>query len=188
VDNGEISRVTTVRPSGFVAPPLGVSAPLASGVRRALQHLPDELLRAMVRGLRAHADELTPGILFRSQSSGGCAVGLTLRELAPEAFDFGWLRFWLWQRWRRGIERDVATRFPALKHLQLHFDGAVAELEENGYADPAKAVGLWFAASAEAELSSRRRPAVEERAPSTRTTSGNGRRGRRTQREPEAVR
>src|SRR5205807_8804985 len=107
-----ISTDTTVRPSVFVAPPLGVSGAQASGAGRALQHLPDELLRAMVRGLRAHADDLAPGVLFRNTGSGGCAVGITLRELAPEAFDFGWIRFWFRQRWRRGVERDVARRFP----------------------------------------------------------------------------
>ena len=146
-----------VRPPALVVPPVGVSRTLGVAVGRTLQHLPDELLRAMSRGLRAHADDLAPGILFRGHSSGGCAVGITLRELAPNAFDFGWLRFWLWQRWRRGVERDVGRRYPRLKHLQWHFDEAVAELEKAG-SDPqaAKAVGLWLAASAEAELGGRR--------------------------------
>jgi hypothetical protein len=158
-----IGTDTTVRPSVLVAPPLGVSGAAASGATRALWHLPDELLRAMVRGLRAHADDLAPGVLFRNQSSGGCAVGITLRELAPDAFDFGWLRFWLWQRWRRGVERDVARRFPRLKHLQRHFDEAVAESKEAGYPEPARAVGLWLAASADAELRSRRGRVAEAR-------------------------
>lgn len=158
----------TVRPSILVAPPPGVSGALASGAGRALQDLPDELLRAMVRGLREHADELAPGVLFRDQSSRGCAVGVTLRELAPEAFDFGWLRFWLWQRWRRGVERDVARRFPRLKHLQRHFDGAVTELQEAGYPHPAKTVGLWLAASADAELRARGSAIAETRSVSRR--------------------
>lgn len=170
-----ISTDTTVRPSVSVAPPLGVSGPVASGAGRALRHLPDQLLWAMVRGLRAHADDLTPGVLFRNPGSGGCAVGITLRELAPESFDFGWLRFWLWQRWRRGVERDVARRFPRLNHLQWHFDAAVAELTAAGYPEPAKAVGLWLAASADAELRSRHSPVPEARALPTRM-------GRRTRR------
>jgi len=164
-----IGSDATVRPSVFVAPPPGVSGALASGAGRALQHLPDELLRAMVRGLRAHADDLAPGVLFRNQGSGGCAVGITLRELAPEAFAFGWLRFWLWQRWRRGVERDVARRFPRLKHLQRHFDEAVTELRQAGYPQPAKTVGLWLAASADAELRLRRSAVAETRSLSTRT-------------------
>src|SRR5581483_10764967 len=88
--------------------PDGVSRKVASAVERAIERLPAELLRAMARGLRQHADDLAPGVLFRGKSSGGCAVGITLRELAPDAFDFGWFQFWLRQRWRRGIEPDVA--------------------------------------------------------------------------------
>jgi hypothetical protein len=146
-----------VRPSVLVSPPAGVSAELASAVARALQHLPDELLSAMARGLQTHAHDLAPGILFRGNSSGGCAVGITLRELAPDAFEFGWLQFWLWQRWRRGVERDVASRYPRLRHLQWYFDEAVAGLEDAGCEPrPAKAVGLWLAESAEAELGARR--------------------------------
>lgn len=187
-----IGTDTIVRPSVLVAPPLGVSGELAGGAGRALQHLPDELLRAMVRGLRAHADDLAAGVLFRNRSSGGCAVGITLRELAPEAFDFGWLRFWLRQRWRRGVERDVARRFPRLKHLQWHFDEAVTELKEAGYQQPAKAIGLWLAASAEAELSSRRGAVAEtRRLPARmprRTDRRAGGRVRARQQEPETDR
>jgi len=142
--------------------PRGVSRAVASATERALKHLPDELLQAMVRGLRAHADDLAPGVLFRGKSSGGCAVGITLRELAPDAFDFGWLHFWLRQRWHRGIERDVARRFPRLNHLQRYFDEAVAQVKEaGGDPQPAKAVGLWFAATAEAELRARRSALTE---------------------------
>jgi hypothetical protein len=155
----------------------------------------------MVRGLRAHADELAPGVLFRNQSVGGCAVGITLRELAPEAFDFGRLRFWLWQRWRRGVERDVARRFPRLNHLQRHFDEAVAEVSRAGYSRGAKAEGLWLAATADAELGSRRRAVAETRRSPTRTARRTRRRAggpararareaetNRTQRDPEASR
>lgn len=149
-------------PSVLVPPPRGVSAELASAARRALHHLPEELLGAMVGGLRAHADDLAPGRLFQGNSSGGCAVGITLRELAPDAFEFGWLRFWLWQRWRRGVERDVARHYPRLRHLQWYFDEAVAELRQDGSdPQPAKAVGLWLAASAEAELEARRSSVLE---------------------------
>ena len=91
----------------------------------------------MVRGLRAHAGDLAPGVLFRDHDSRGCAVGVTLRELAPAAFRFGRLSFWLWQRWRRGVERDVARRYPRLKHLQWHYDAAVKQLNEAGSPQPA---------------------------------------------------
>jgi hypothetical protein len=178
---------TALRPSVLVAPPLGVSQAVASGAGRALQHLPDQLLRAMVDGLRTHADDLSPGVLFRRHRSGGCAVGITLRELAPDSFDFGWFRFWLWQRWRRGVERDVARRFPRLKHLQWHFDAAVSQLDDAGYPQPAKDVGLWLAASAEAELGSRRSAVPEDR-PLPRRTSRRTRRraGSRTRAREQA--
>jgi hypothetical protein len=154
-----VLRVTTTGSGSVLVPaPPGVRPALASAVARALGHLPDELLRAMAGGLRAHADELAPGVLFRGHRSGGCAVGVTLRELAPESFEFGRLRFWLWQRWRRGVERDVARRFPRLKHLQWYFDEAVAELSASGCeAQAARIVGEWLADSASAELSARRR-------------------------------
>jgi hypothetical protein len=196
-----IGTHTSVRPSVLVAPPPGMSGTVASGASRALQHLPDELLQAMVRGLRTHADDLAPGVLFRNQGSGGCAVGITLRELAPEAFQFGLLRFWLWQRWRRGVERDVARRFPRLKHLQWQFDEAVSELTAAGHPQPAKAVGIWLAASADAELRSRRSAGAETRSRPTTTTRRSRRRVRhrarareqqpetsRTQADPKASR
>jgi hypothetical protein len=163
-----VGTENAVRPSLLDSPPLGVSAELAGAAGRALQYLPDELLRAMVLGLQAHADELAPGVLFRGSTSGGCAVGITLRELAPDAFAFGWLRFWLWQRWRRGVERDVARRYPRLKHLQWNFDAAVAELERAGDPQPAKTVGLWLAASAQAELRARRSAIAERKSLRTR--------------------
>jgi hypothetical protein len=184
-----------------LAAPRGVSDALAGSAVRALQHLPDELLRSMIDGLRTHADELAPGVLFRGHSSGGCAVGITLRELAPQAFEFNRLRFWLWHRWRRGVERDVARRFPRLKHLQWYFDEAVRELKEAGYPQPAKAVGLWLAATAEAELRSRRGAVAETRRLPPRTARRGARRAggparareqevetNRTQSRPEAQR
>jgi hypothetical protein len=149
--------------------PDGVSQALANAAARAIHRLPEELLSAMARGLRKHADDLAPGVLFRGKSSGGCAVGITLRELAPDAFDFGWAQFWLRQRWRRGIEPDVARRFPHLGQLQRHFDRAVADIRQTGGdPHPARTVGLWFAASAEAELSARRAAALAPTRPARR--------------------
>ena len=102
------------------------------------------------------ADGLAPGALFRDRQSSGCAVGVTLRELAPDAFQFGRLEFWLWRRWRLGVEPDVARTFPQLRELQRLFDEAVGELTQLGrHEQPAKTVGLWLAASARAELRAR---------------------------------
>lgn len=151
-----------LRPRWLPAAPAETNGAVAAGVRRCLRRLPDQLLQAMVSGLRANADDLAPGALFRWRDAGGCAVGVTLRELAPDAFQFGRVEFWLWHRWRRGVEADLARRFPELGQLQRLFDGAVAEMEEVSRDDqPAKAIGLWFAESAEAELRARGRPARE---------------------------
>jgi hypothetical protein len=142
---------------------------------RALQHLPDALLAAMARGLTGNVDDLVPGALFRDRDSSGCAVGITLRELAPDAFQFGRLEFWLWHRWRREVEPDVARRFPHLQQLQRLFDQAVGELDELGrHNRPAKTVGLWLAACAQAELQAR-----GGRAPGRRLAKRSTRRSRR---------
>jgi hypothetical protein len=154
-----------VHDPGVDVAPAGVDARLVQAVPRAMRRLPDPILLAMSSGLRAHCDELVPRTLFRGRSGGGCAVGVTLRELVPEAFEFGRLRFWLWHRWRRGIERDVAARYPQLKHLQWHFDDAVrgAADELPDQRDAARAVGLWLAASAAGELALRRPPEAPAR-------------------------
>jgi hypothetical protein len=144
----------------FPAPPPGVSAGLAAATERCIHRLSDHLLRAMVTGLRESADDLTTGALFSGRDSGGCAVGVTLRELNPDAFRFGRIEFWLWHRWRRGVELDVARRFPQLQQLQRVFDDAVNEMEQAGHDEqPAKAVGLWLAAGAEGQLRVRELPA-----------------------------
>lgn len=160
-------------PTTFPSPPPGVSGDLPTAAGRSLQRLPQELLRAMITGLRANADDLVPGMLFHGPDSGGCAVGVTLRELAPDAFQFGRIQFWLWHRWRRGVERDVARRFPHLQQLQRIFDDAVREVEEAGLEQqPSEAVGLWLAASAEAVLEAQEaaaRPSGRLANPPTRT-------------------
>jgi hypothetical protein len=151
-----IERLPALRPAAPLPAPAGASRALAVPATRALQRLPDGVLRAMARGLTVNADGLVPGALFRGRHSGGCAVGVTLRELAPEAFQFGRLEFWLWHRWRRGVEPDVARRFPHLQQLQRLFDEAVEELHGLGrHEQPAKTVGLWLAACAQAELRAR---------------------------------
>jgi hypothetical protein len=129
-----------------------------------VQRLPDQLLLAMARGLRANADDLAPGALFRRREAGGCAVGVTLRALAPDAFQFGRVEFWLWHRWRKGVESDLARRFPQLEQLQRLFDDAVTEIAKASPDEqPAKTVGLWIAARAEAELRARDTPARSSR-------------------------
>jgi hypothetical protein len=158
--------------------PAGVSGELAVAAGHCLERLPVGLLRAMEAGLRANADELAPGALFRGRHSGGCAVGVMLRELAPDAFRFGRIEFWLWRRWRRGVELDVARRFPELHQLQRIFDDAVSQVEDGrDESQPARAVGLWLAAGAAGEL--RARKATGHQVVGTGPTGRHWRRGRR---------
>lgn len=162
LDEHEIPRAMSLdrppapRPEAILRPPAGLSRALSVPATRVLQHMPDALLQAMARGVTLNADGLVAGALFRDRDSSGCAVGITLRELAPDAFHFGRLEFWLWHRWRRGVAPDVARRFPQLRQLQPLFDQAVAELNQLGrHEQPAKTVGLWLAACAQAELQGR---------------------------------
>ena len=168
--------LAAVRPTALLPAPAGVNRALAVPVARVLERLPDALLRAMARGLTVSAHDLVPGALFRDRSSSGCAVGITLRELAPDAFQFGRLEFWLWHRWRRGVEPDVARRFPQLQQLQRLFDHAVGELTELGrHQQPAKTVGLWLAACAQAELRARGGGVAKSRRLASRWTRRNRR-------------
>lgn len=152
--------------TGGVAVPAAIALRVGPALRRVMRGLPDPVLVALARGLRAHHDELVPGRLFAAPHGGGCAVGIALRELAPEAFTFGRLEYWLRQRRRRGIERDVALRFPELTVLQSCFDTAVAATREaTGVPQRSAAgeVGLWFASAAEEELGRRRpQPVAQE--------------------------
>ncbi|HEY1523281.1 MAG TPA: hypothetical protein VGF70_09740 [Solirubrobacteraceae bacterium] len=144
----------------FPTPPPGIGGGLAAAAERCLHRLPEHLLRAMATGLRENADDLTTGALFRGRYSGGCAVGVTLRELDPDAFRFGRVEFWLWYRWRRGLEPDLARRFPQLQQLQQVFDDAVGEVKQAGQdPQPTRSVGLWLTLTAETELRVRELPA-----------------------------
>lgn len=127
-------------------------------LRRSLRALPDCMLEAMCTGLASHGDDLVPGRLFRSRTGGGCAVGVMLRELEPETYETGPLRFWLRDRWRRGAgSYRPLRRNPRLRHLQWTFDAAVKDLRAARAnltkREAATVVGVWFGAEAEGELS-----------------------------------
>jgi len=133
-------------------------------LRRTLTGLPDHLLGALVDGLDHERGHLVDGRLFLSSAGGGCAVGVLLRELDPEAFEAGRLRFWLRHGWRRTVAsyREVAKRQPRLRHLEWIFDASVSATRR---AEPALSqraaadrVGRWIEASARAEIARRNRP------------------------------
>ena len=127
-------------------------------LRRSLRALPDPFLAAMARGLEKHRDQLVPGRLFSSADGGGCAVGVMLRELEPETYAGGRLKFWLRDRWRRGSRsyRDAMGRNPRLKHLEWVFDDAVALLRRSppqpSRRTAAALAGDWVREGIEAEL------------------------------------
>jgi hypothetical protein len=127
-------------------------------VRRSLRALPDRLVSALARGLARHEDELVVGHLYGYSGGGGCAVGVMLRELRPERYRVGRLRFWLRHGWRvhASSYRGAVEGSPRLAHLEWTFDAAVQRLRQLdpglGPRAAARVVGGWFRAEAEAEL------------------------------------
>lgn len=139
----------------------GIRPDLEILLLRTVRGLPDPLLAALVVGLERHGDDLAPGRLYRSSSHGGCAVGVMVRELHPDDFDSGRLRFWLRHRWRRSARGygGVLATCPRVRHLEWLFDASVGSAQRAAPgidpADAARWVGRWIAALAEAELARR---------------------------------
>jgi hypothetical protein len=125
-------------------------------LNKAIRELPLELLEALQRGVRRHADSLAPGALHRGR--GGCAVGMMLHELRgtkPRRH----------LRWRSPtIHEDapeLARRYPRLGHLELIYDRTCEELAARRGVEPCDVacdVGLWMATEVEAEIENRRAP------------------------------
>lgn len=133
-------------------------------LHRALRDLPLSLLEAMLRGLRRHADALAPGGLYTDDGSGGCAVGMMLREIAEEPSadrrpTGRWARRFRFRSPTVREERpDLARANPRLWHLELMFDVTCNEMADRlGLVAPdvARSVGLWMAAETQAEISLR---------------------------------
>jgi hypothetical protein len=131
-----------------------------STLRRVLFDLPDPLLAALVSGLELHGDSLRCGTLFASHKS-SCAAGAMVRELRPDEFDCGRVRFLVRHRWRKhaasyGGELQTCSH---VAHIEAIFDRAVSlttmidrEVKENA---ASRAVGRWIRAEAEHELQRR---------------------------------
>ncbi len=126
-------------------------------LRRTLRALPDEMLEALARGLERHADRLVGGRLYAGAAGGGCAVGVMLRELEPDAYSRR-LRFWLRHGWRRRVSwyRRRLPQQRRLRHLEWLFDRAVEEargrLPRSDRGQAAALVGRWIRFEALAEL------------------------------------
>ena len=136
--------------------------------------LPTPVIEAMARGLDANLDRLVSGRLFGSPNGGGCAVGVMLRELDPNSYRGGWLRFWLRDRWRQGLDATPKTRrlvnaLPRLRHIELMFDTtfdmARARRPELSDREITRAVGQWFSAEIQSELARRARERQPARSP-----------------------
>jgi hypothetical protein len=127
-------------------------------LRRTLRGLPDEMLRALADGLERYGDQLVTGRLYRSARGGGCAVGVMLRELEPEGYSMGRVRFWAHHGWRRKARSygSHGAPSPRLRHLEWSFDDAV-ELTRRvpGGGDrraATRSVGTWMTEAARQEL------------------------------------
>src|SRR5919109_1147025 len=116
-------------------------------MRRSVRGLPDEMLDALARGLERHGDRLVAGRLFAGPARGGCAVGVMLRELTPDAYAHGRFYFLLRHGWRRRAASygGELARNPRLRHLGWSFDKAVKRAQdlspEQSKQQAARAVG-----------------------------------------------
>jgi hypothetical protein len=124
------------------------------GLHRVLRGLPSDFVVALIEGLEG-ADVITPGQLFAGDS-GGCAVGVTMRVVEPDFRGSGTLRRWRRKRSIQELYRGVARSIPHLHGLEQVFDRSVdlywAHNPHLPQREAAKAVALWVAAEARAEL------------------------------------
>jgi hypothetical protein len=135
-------------------------------LHKALRTLPDELLSALLVGVRRHADMLMPGSL--DGDDGACAVGLMLHELRgtnPNA------RFRRRQRPTIHEEApEIAREHPRLAHLEFIFDHTCEQLalrRGEAVCDVAPSVGLWMAGEVAAEMNLRHMEAAAAEGPPT---------------------
>jgi hypothetical protein len=132
----------------------GFRAERNQALHRVLKGLPYEFIVALIEGLEG-ADVITPGRLFAGRS-GGCAVGVTLRAMDPR---YRGRRIIWGRRVRRSVvalRRGLATRVARLYALEQVFDRSVrlaqARSPRRHPRVIAKAVALWVADEARAEL------------------------------------
>jgi hypothetical protein len=108
---------------------------------------------ALIEGLE-RADRIVPGRLFAG-STGGCAVGVTLRVVEPD-FDGPGRRGWARKRSIAHLYRGVARSIPHLHALEQVFDRSVRLYQQKRpelrKREAAKGVALWVAAEARTEL------------------------------------
>jgi hypothetical protein len=141
-------------------------------LRRVLSDMPDPLLAALISGLELHGNNLRHGTLYKSHSS-SCACGAMIRQLYPDQFDCGRVKFLIRHRWRRRASSYGGTLQTDMHvaWLETIFDRAVGltlrrrrDVHERA---ASRIVGRWLLAEAERELGLRHdrvavgRPSVE---------------------------
>jgi hypothetical protein len=131
-------------------------------LKRVLRDLPDPLLAALISGLELHGDNMGCGTLFPSHST-SCVAGAMVRELYPEEFACGRIKFLVRHQWRRRAASYGGTlaKCSHVSHLEAIFDRAVMltvilERKRGVKEDvAASAAGRWIRREAERELGRR---------------------------------
>jgi hypothetical protein len=129
-------------------------------LRRVLSDFPDPLLAALISGLELHGDDLRCGRLYKSQNS-GCAVGAMIRQLHPEQFECGRMKFLVRHRWRKRAASYGGTLETGMHAtlLEAIFDRAVlvtmAWHPDASERVASHVVGQWLLTEAERELGHR---------------------------------
>jgi hypothetical protein len=141
-------------------------------LRRVLSDIPDPLLAALISGLELHGNNLRHGTLYASHSS-SCACGAMIRQLYPDQFECGRVKFLIRHRWRRRASSYGGTLQTDMHvaWLETIFDRAVRltlrRRRDVSERVASRIVGRWLLAEAERELGLRHdrvaagRPGVE---------------------------
>lgn len=129
-------------------------------LRRVLADLPEPLLAALISGLEVHGDDLRCGRLYRTFHS-SCAAGAMIRQLHPDEFAGGRMRFLIRHRWRKRAASYGGTLSTGMHATMLEsiFDRAVyvtlKARRDVSERVASREVGRWMLSEAEHELQHR---------------------------------
>ena len=129
-------------------------------LRRVLSDFPDPLLAALISGLELHGHKLRCGTLYRTHES-SCPAGAMIRQLYPERFECGRLKFLVRHQWRRRAASygGVLQSDMHVAWLEAIFDRAViltmSMRRDVSERVASRVVGRWLFEEAERELGRR---------------------------------